>query len=623
MLVKKISLKNIRSYEDAELSFPDGSILLSGDIGTGKSSILLALEFALFGLQRGNLSGNGLLRKGEDTGNVKVELDVDGRNVLIERTLKRNKTSVNQDKSVLHIDNERFELSADELKQKVLDMLGYPAEFLKKTNLLYRYTVYTPQEEMRQILLEDAETRINTLRRIFGIDKYKLIEENLNVIATKIKENIKNKEGKIADLGERKEDLRLKNKDALIIQDELEKLEPKIQEVHKKLDGKREILQKFEEDMKKFQQLKTDIVEKKAHLRQMSGNLENVTDNINNSNIKIDLLKGELQNKQKEDIERIKQQLQQNQKLIELSEKSYILTEKKISSIETEIKKIEKSAKELTELSICPTCKQQVTEEHKHNIGEESKKELENKKLDLELLYSKKSESEANLNLLKEEFLKCCDAEKAAKLLEFKIKELEEKLFDLKRFENQKLEIFKKITEEKNFLDKLEEKLPEFGNLEDNYHNSRKAIELVQIEERDLAIKKAEFERELRGISKELAEIEKQIEEKENIATDAVYLKKLSEWLSEHFTLLINTIEKSVMQTVHREFSSLFEKWFVILAENLNARLDENFTPIIEQQGYELDYDFLSGGERTAAALAYRLALNQVLNNLMGKLKTY
>ena len=54
----------------------------------------------------------------------------------------------------------------------------------------------------------------------------------------------------------------------------------------------------------------------------------------------------------------------------------------------------------------------------------------------------------------------------------------------------------------------------------------------------------------------------------------------------------------------------------------MSAKLDDSFSPIIEQQDYELDYSFLSGGERTAIALAYRLALNQVINSMLSNLKT-
>ena len=58
------------------------------------------------------------------------------------------------------------------------------------------------------------------------------------------------------------------------------------------------------------------------------------------------------------------------------------------------------------------------------------------------------------------------------------------------------------------------------------------------------------------------------------------------------------------------------------MPDTFTTALDEDFTPIIEQQDFSLDYSFLSGGERTAVALAYRLALNQVINSLLSRIKT-
>ena len=71
------------------------------------------------------------------------------------------------------------------------------------------------------------------------------------------------------------------------------------------------------------------------------------------------------------------------------------------------------------------------------------------------------------------------------------------------------------------------------------------------------------------------------------------------------------------------EFSRLFNKWFHTLAgESFDVQIDENFTPIIIQNESEMDYSFLSGGERTAVALAYRLALNQTINSVLSEIKT-
>ena len=192
MILKKIKLNNIRSYESQEIEFKEGSILLSGDIGSGKTSILLSIEFALFGLQPGQ-RGSALLRNGEKEGGVSIEFEVGGKNVLIERTLKKGKT-ISQDYAAITINGEKQEIAVTELKSKVLDLLNYPKEFSKKQNLLYKFTVYTPQEEMKEIILQDSETRINALRHIFGIDKYKRIIENASILALKTREEKRIKE---------------------------------------------------------------------------------------------------------------------------------------------------------------------------------------------------------------------------------------------------------------------------------------------------------------------------------------------------------------------------------------------------------------------------------------------
>ncbi len=56
--------------------------------------------------------------------------------------------------------------------------------------------------------------------------------------------------------------------------------------------------------------------------------------------------------------------------------------------------------------------------------------------------------------------------------------------------------------------------------------------------------------------------------------------------------------------------------------ENLSARLDDTFSPIITQNGYDTTINNLSGGEKTACALAYRLALNKVINDFISTIKT-
>ena len=94
--------------------------------------------------------------------------------------------------------------------------------------------------------------------------------------------------------------------------------------------------------------------------------------------------------------------------------------------------------------------------------------------------------------------------------------------------------------------------------------------------------------------------------------------------MEEYFANLMSTMEKHVMMQVHHEFNDLFKEWFDVLLEDetISIRLDDEFTPIIEQNGYETLIDNLSGGEKTSVALAYRLALNKVINDIVSEIKT-
>ena len=173
MKIISLKLQNIRSYLDETIIFPNGSILLSGDIGSGKSTILFAIEFALFGMARGE--GNALLRQGKHEGSVELTFAIDDKEYIVMRKLKRA-ASVIQDAGYIITDGVKKEGTAVELKSDILDILNYPKELLTKKNLVYRYTVYTPQESMKQILLDNkvpVKVAINEaveLAKTFGGD---------------------------------------------------------------------------------------------------------------------------------------------------------------------------------------------------------------------------------------------------------------------------------------------------------------------------------------------------------------------------------------------------------------------------------------------------------------------
>lgn len=622
MKLKKIYLKNIRSYEEQEINFPEGSVLLSGDIGAGKTTVLLALEFALFGLQRGILSGSGLLRNGKDNGIIKVYAEVADKNITIERTLKRNKDSVVQDTGFLTIDNDKKELSATELKNCILQLLNYPPEFLTKTDILYRYTVYTPQECMREILTEKSDVRTETLRRVFGIDKYKALINNVNIFLSKLKETIKNKEGQVTELDSKKNSLIESEKNIADLHSQLDAIKREHELAIQKLKDKKDSLVKIEGEIEELNKIRTEIARKKSEFEGVKEQLSETVEHLRVLEGQIYEMKDSLKDVKTETIQSIESALTQQQNEINRLQNLYTTIEKKISEFKAKKSEKEELAKGITKLSICPVCRQNVSAEHKHDFI--MKNESESAEITAELnRYTKMcSETieklEASKNILKELQAR----EKGMSVLKINLHRLEEKEVENNKTNESKERLQTRHDNLGKEIDLLVDKLKAMSEIENTYKNLQAIVEIAQNEEKKIAIKKAQIEKEIEGIENLTKILSKEIGDMEKIKENLSYLSKMRNWLQDKFIQLMNAIEQEVMAKVHTDFLQLFREWFGMLAIGLSVRLDESFTPIIESQGYELEYGFLSGGERTAAALAYRLALNQVINGLMSRIRT-
>jgi len=144
------------------------------------------------------------------------------------------------------------------------------------------------------------------------------------------------------------------------------------------------------------------------------------------------------------------------------------------------------------------------------------------------------------------------------------------------------------------------------------------------IKEKNLEIERAKYLSKIQELNKIINDLEIEIQNKLLIKNKINYLNDINFWLENYFINVVNLIEKQIMLNVYNDFNSLFQKWFSMIIDNelLAIKIDNEFSPLIQQNNYDIDYDYISGGERTAAALAYRLALNQVVNNLITNIKT-
>ena len=619
MKIKKIILENIRSYEHQEIIFPEGSVLLSGDIGSGKTSVLLGIEFALFGLQPGQ-KGSSILRNGQVQGGVTLEFEIDDKNIVLERTLKKSKT-ISQDYCSISIDGEKKEISVTELKNKVLELLNYPKEFAKKQNILYKFTVYTPQEEMKQIILEDSETRINTLRHVFGIDKYKKILENASVLISKVREEKRIKEAITSNLEQDKlniaskeEELAGKSLNILSIEkDFISKLEKRkiIQE------EKEEISRKIEEKYKLHQEIeKTKLF------------VSTKKDTIYTNTILMTQLKSQIQElkdldfDEKEIIELEKEKNEIKIKKQDLNEKN-INTTSLIHSLNSKNSENEKVKEKLKHIEVCPTCLQEVDPVYKSNVINQMDSNTSLNINSIKDLTSKKDALQDQIMKLDYDFSIKEKRIQELKILRIRLHEIDDKQRHLTTLEKTNLLLSKDLEMLENQVNLLKKTVFDLNKYDNLNEEKQKQLTEALKQEKMAEIKVAELKREIEVFSRQINEMKERIKKTEEIKQQAHYLSDLEEWLSKKFIPIVLVVEKNVFTKLKIEFSKLFSEWFSMLVSDFfNVRLSEDFTPIIEQQDYEIDYAYLSGGERTAIALAYRLALNQVINSFLSKIKT-
>ncbi len=619
MKIHKLTLKNIRSYQHQEINFPEGTLLLAGDVGTGKTSLLLAIEYALFGLQPGQ-RGSALLRNTSDTGEVTLHLELKGQDILIERRLKRSQKSITNEYAAITINNEKQELSVSEMKTKIIQLLNYPDEFIKKNNILYRYTIYTPQEQMKQIISEDPETRLNVLRHIFGIDKYKYMQENITILLQHFKEDIKEMMGQISSLEQ--ERLKLKEIETkLIILKEQEKI--KYEELKAKQNKKQQLeseLKQLEEKSKQREDIKKEIEKtmilqtaKQEQLNSLSKDLQEIEQ----------ILSSQPESFNEGFLEDIALQLIEKKNALDTIHQQYHALFAQQTNLNSQTQGELNKKERIFKIDICPTCLQNVSDMHKHNILNEVENTIARMK-------KQQAEFETIQKKLQKEIeqcsLECAKLEKRRLALEV----LKAKQEDIKRSEK-KLESINKekqaLKKDFDFLEQhlssLKENLLAFSTFETALKKKQEESKQANTEERDAEIALAQLKKEFELMQHERTRTEAGIAEKEKTKQKLAEKEALCAWIGDKITALLSYIEHQVLLTLRQEFSHLFRKWFQILAgESFDVRLDENFTPIIMQGDIEMEYSFLSGGERTAIALAYRLALNQVINSVLSNIQT-
>ncbi|MHA1360067.1 MAG: AAA family ATPase [Candidatus Helarchaeota archaeon] len=253
-------MKNFKSYENEMVEFITGRNVIHGLNGAGKTTILLAILYALLGrVQRlgKKVSLEELVQKGKNFFTIELEFEIDGINFFVERT---NYLGRKEPVAKLYKDGDLVSEKQTAVTKEII-------ELLKIDSTTFENVIYIGQGEIPQIATQTPGDRKKTFDQFLNLDVYETIHTKFLNVKNQNKTQIQYLDQRINDLTKDVELLPEEEKKLLESQERLTKR--KQEEIQFKQDFKR-IQQQYEEEDKKhleIENLEVSLQEKQNHIK--------------------------------------------------------------------------------------------------------------------------------------------------------------------------------------------------------------------------------------------------------------------------------------------------------------------------------------------------------------------
>ena len=619
MRIESVTLENIRSHANSRIEFETGFNCLVGGLGTGESSILYAIDFALFGdpLTR---SYSYLLREGENAGKVAVVFLMNSKTYRVERGLKKRGKGISQDVESLKF-YEEDKLLANMRNEAVEEQLRTITGLDKE---IFREVVWVRQEHLKELLDAAPRQRQTRLDQLFGLSDYEVAWNNMREVEKEyeVEKKVYEKDYDVLGIEKLEADYHEAVKDFSSVENEIAGLGRKLREIEGTLQTASTRLENLEELRKQTEKLLKKEAETQTNLRNTEDNCARLVDEIqrnekavNEFEQRLGALEAQVEAHRGElhkigfspdlDVEELRRQLNSFD-----DQMTSVKAEQEATRKENQVSR--KRASNLSMESKCPLCLQPLTDDYKthilEHIEEESAErerrltELQRNVQELEKLRNtvNKAVSDLQSYIPKIQVTKDRIAEenesKNRMEKEFKGQQSREKTLrtqletarrEIARFDMSELEDARKLHE----------------NALNQYHTAKAKLEFSESRKKDASLRVEDFRERLERAQQKMDRVEK--------------IKRLVETVDG-----IRDAYRSIQPKLRTEFIKILERVVQQVLDSLvgeegtalYAHIDETYTPSIRStEGYEREVSYLSGGERTLLAFAYRFALGQLI----------
>lgn len=661
-MITKVRLKNWRSHLESEFDFSSGTNALVGHLGSGKTTILDSICFALFGtiptLQSKKLKLDDIIMKKpfeKNRAEIEVFFQLDGTIYSVKRIIEKGKGTTYSEF------RENGNLIEAPSSQRVTELV----EKTWKVNYeLFSKAIYSEQNALDYFLTIPRGQRMKKIDKLLMIDKFEKarasavtltnrlierklgkqsiieqvdleeLEENISELKNSLNQILSEKEklsSILNEVGKEKGELEKEVNELQKIKGHLELFKREesgirsaIEETKKSLQSLKEALggktrEEIEKSLKELRQ-RTEGLEKRFRERQKS--YEKISSFVSESKAKINFLKKEKIEKLEEEFEeklKIKKELEHLKGIVgedaaKQIEQRKDLYEKLIGEIQetrARIKDLDEIIKQLSSSEgKCPVCESRLTEEKKNALIKQKQEQIGNLRERLE-------KARKNKELSEQEIKKLEDAARKIEKMLLEIKDLGSMRTELENSKKLFLELSEQTIKQESQISELKREIEGIGKNLKLVTEGRQGIEILSLKQKDYEEKKRRFEElveERKQLERKIAGIEQKIAgrnlaELENNLKGLIAREKEVETKIISFEQLIKEREGRVREYEAKLNETMKQRDEVQRLEKLTKDL-KIFEKALEQTQVELRTEFIE-------------AVNYTMNKLWSTLYPY
>jgi len=619
MKIEIIQLENIRSHVKSTVPFARGFNCLVGGVGTGKSSVLYAVDFALFGEPLGR-SFEYLLREGADSAKVTVQFTQNGQTYKLVRGLKRRGKGIGQD-------FEELKLFEDETLLASMKTDAIAEQFKAITGLdkeLYREIVWVRQEHLKELLDAAPRDRQRRLDELFGLSDYEVAWSNIAGYqrAYEGEKRAYEKDPDVVGLEKLSGEYNRVTEEFTLLEIELQDAVGKLAGAKRALEDADVKLKKLEEKKLRIEELKRKEAEVQANISSTADALAALNQRVEGKKTIIDNLK-QRQNSLDSQVSACKKTLEEagvsaNQP-VEALRAQLAAFDDKLSSLRAEqeatmrnLRTDKKRTESLSMESRCPLCLQSLNEEYKNGLMERIQQENVERQSTIKQLQGEIEKMQRTKAVANEAFSNLRTLTTRAEDLRTRLSEEEKNVGDLA------VEVEVKRQLEAELGGQLEALRFEIGRFE------LSDLEAARVQREQAFTQYYRVEADLRTKESRKKDLASRLDEvKERIDHAQEKLERMQK-IARTVEVLgaIRDAYRSIQPKLRSEFVKVLRNFVQQVLDSLvggeapllNVVVDETYTPYVKSEsGADREVSNLSGGERTLLAFAYRLGLGQLI----------